>query len=296
PLTSNAFLVTAKMSRAHGGLPAAILIRGVDARAGAIWPRMRVIHGRLFRPGLDEVVVGRQAQQLFGKLALGDTFAWNNRNWKVVGVFADNGSSHESEIWADVHQLQADYSATNKYTDIYARLTSPAVFGTFKHALENNPQLNVNVTRESTNIKASAAGLSALITDAGSLVTLLMAIGAIFGAVNIMYSGIAARQQDIATLRSLGFRRLPVLSVVLLEGLALGLAGGILGAAVAYLIFNGYPAATLGNYVLVAFQFAVTPGLMLAGILIAAAMGLVGGLFPAIQVGRMPIATALRGS
>ena len=294
PLISKGFLATVQMQRRNINLLGPVLMRGVDSHARAIWPGLRLVRGRLFKPGTHEVIVGRRAERLFAGLAPGDRFPLNGHAWKVVGVFADNGNVHESEIWTDVHVLQSAFGSPDRYTNIYVHLVSPSAFPGFKQALESEPDLNVAVTRESTFFEREATGLTTLITYAGSIVALLMAVGAIFGAVNILYTSVLNRAQDIATLRSLGFRRGPVLTTVLLEGLAYGLLGGILGALLAYGVFDGFPASTLGNYVLVAFNFLVTPGLMLTGIGFALLMGLAGGLFPAVKIGRMPVAAALR--
>ncbi len=294
PQVSRQFVVVVQMTRRNGNRLGPVLLRGVDGHARAIWPGLRLLRGRWFKPGTREVIVGRRAEHLFAGLALGKRFSLNGHSWKVVGIFADNGNVHESEIWTDVRAAQSVFGSAGQYTNVYVRLVSPAAFAGFKHTLEGTPGLAVSVMRESGIFRQEAAGIGTLITYAGSIVVLLMAVGAIFGAVNILYTNVLNRAQDIATLRSLGFRRAPVLTAVLLEGIAYGLLGGVLGALLAYGIFDGFPASTLGNYVLVAFNFLVTPGLMLTGIGFALLMGLAGSLFPAVKIGRMPVAAALR--
>jgi putative ABC transport system permease protein len=296
PIAMGDNVVQARLpKRGAGRSLSAVAMRGVGPKAGAIWPHWHIVKGRMFKPGLDEIVVGRGAERLFGGLALGDTFNWNRRQWKVVGIFADGGSLHESEIWTDVTDLQSAYNAGNQYSGVYTRLTSAAAFPRFKQALEHNPQLTVSVVRESTAFKQSSKGLSTLITVGGGVVTLLMAIGAIFGAVNILYANVATRIGEIATLRAIGFVRTSVVGAILAEGIALGLIGGGAGALAAYLAFNGYQASTLANgSVTMAFSFAVTPALIGMGLGIAILMGLIGGLFPAIRAARLPVSKALR--
>ncbi len=294
PQVSRQFVVVVQMTRRNGNRLGPVLLRGVDGHARAIWPGLRLLRGRLFKPGTREVIVGRRAEHLFAGLAPGERFSLNGHSWRVVGIFADNGNVHESEIWTDVRALQSVFGSAGQYTNVYVRLVSAAAFGEFKQAVIRGSALNVNVMRESTGFEQEALGVGTLITYAGSIVVLLMAVGAIFGAVTILYTNVLDRTQDIATLRSLGFRRAPVLTAMLLEGIAYGLLGGVLGALLAYGIFDGFPASTLGNYVLVAFNFLVTPGLMLTGIGFALLMGLAGSLFPAVKIGRMPVAAALR--
>ncbi|MGA9855819.1 MAG: FtsX-like permease family protein [Gammaproteobacteria bacterium] len=294
PLMTGVFVAQAEIPTRSSGLLGNVNFRGVGAEMAGVWPKFHIVQGRMFKPGLDEIVVGQQAERMFKGLSLGDVFKWNHHDWKVVGIFAMSGGIHESEIWTDVNQLQAAYNAINQYHNTYVRLTSPSAFAAFKKALENNPQLSVTVVRESTSFQQSAGGLTTVITLIGGLITGLMTIGAIFGAINIMYSNIASRMGDIATLRALGFARLPVLVAVILEGVILGLIGGIVASVIAYLIFNGYQASTLGNGALMAFSFQVTPGLIFSALLLAIAMGFVGGLFPAIRAARLTVATALR--
>jgi len=294
PLVMGALGVTAQIPTQSSGMLGSVNMRGVGANMTEIWPDFHIIQGRMFKPGLDEIVVGKQAERLFHGLAIGDIFKWNHHDWKVVGVFSKGGSIRESEIWADVNQLQAAYNATNQYSIAYVRLTSPAAFSAFKRALEHNPQLSVTTVQESTSWDENADNLKTPIYLIGGTVTLLMAIGAIFGAINIMYSNIASRMGDIATLRALGFARLPILFAVVLEGVVLGLVGGASAALIAYLIFNNYQASTSTNGAMMAFSFSVTPTLIVTALLLSLFMGFVGGLFPAIRAARLTVATALR--
>lgn len=294
PLVMGVFLTTAQVPTRSSGLLGTLTFRGVSPNMPQVWTKFRIVQGRMFKPGLDEIIVGRQAERLFPGLAIGDTFDWNHHHWKVVGVFSDGGGVHDSEIMTDVNQLQAAFNATNSYANAYVRLTSAAAFPAFKQAVEHNPQLGVTAVQANVSFKQSFGSIETLLTMIGGLVTLLMAIGAIFGVINIMYSNVASRIQDIATLRALGFSRFPVLCAIMLEGVLLGLIGGVIAAIVAYLVFNGYQASTTGNGALMAFSFTVTPGLIVSALILAIVMGFVGGLFPAIRAARLPVAIALR--
>ncbi|HEX5314761.1 MAG TPA: FtsX-like permease family protein [Gammaproteobacteria bacterium] len=287
-------LVTSIMAHKDSGTLAAVTLRGVGPGFEHIWNKVQIVQGRLFRSGLDEVVVGRAASQQFPQFRLGNTFQWNHHEWKVVGIFSSGGDMHESEVWADVHDVQAAYNAGNNFSGVYVKLTSAAAFDGFEKALKSNPQLNVSVDRESTYFANASKDLDGVLTVAGGVIALLMGIGAVFGALITMYAAVAARTREIATLRALGFSRSPVVLSVVVEALLLGAAGGIVGGLIGYLLFNGFKATTIGNGGMLAFQFAVTPSLLATGVIYALLMGLVGGLFPAIRAARLPIATAIR--
>ncbi|MGH8292429.1 MAG: ABC transporter permease [Gammaproteobacteria bacterium] len=294
PLVAGVFAATAQITLRSSGTLGSVNMRGVPPNITGVWTDFHIIKGRMFKTGVDEIIVGRQAERLFPGLAIGDTFDWNHHHWKVVGVFEKGGGIRESEIWTDINQLQAAYNATNSYTITYVRLTSPDAFPAFKKWVESNPQLNVTTTREDVSWQQNANGLDGPLALIGGLVTLLMAIGAIFGALNIMYANVASRMQDIATLRALGFARLPILFTVILEGIVLGLVGGVVAAVIAYLVFNGYQASTNTNGAMMAFSFAVTPELIVTALVLALVMGFIGSLFPAIRAARLPVAQALR--
>ena len=294
PILMGTFLTSAQIPTRSSGLLGTVNFRGVGPQMPAVWNKFHIIQGRMFKPGLDEIIVGKSTERLFPGLSVGDVLKWNHHDWKVVGIFTMNGGIHESEILTDANQLQAAYNATNSYANSYVRLTSADAFAAFKKAVEHNPQLSVTAVQEGANFRDSGQDLKTVITLIGGIITLLMATGAIFGAINIMYSNIASRMGDIATLRALGFARFPILSAVILEGVVLGLAGGGLAALIAYLIFNGYQASTLGNGALMAFSFQVTPGLIMTSLILAIVMGFIGGLFPAIRAARLTVATALR--
>lgn len=296
PLVSDELFVIIDVPKRTTGTTANVPLRGVLPAAFRVRPHLKIVAGRAFTPGLNEIVVGRGASQQFTGLSLGSTRKWGPNTWKVVGIFADGGSVAESEIWCDVKVLQGAYHRGNTYQSVRARLQSPAAFQTFKDALTTDPRLNVSVQRESDFYAEQSAGLTALINTVGTLVAALMGIGAVFGAILTMYTAVSARAREIATLRALGFSGAPVVISVLAEALLLGLAGGILGGAVAYLGFNGYQTSTLNfqSFSQVTFAFAVTPALLKEGIAYALLMGLIGGLLPSIRAARLPITGALR--
>jgi putative ABC transport system permease protein len=240
------------------------------------------------------MIVGRMAARTFKGLALGGRLHWSGRRWTIVGIFASGGDSHESELWADVHHVQSVYDAGDTFTGAYVRLTSASAFPAFKQALQSNPRLSVSVERESRYYREAGGGMAGIIGEMAGIIALLMAVGAIFGAVMILDAHVADRVRDIATLRALGFTRTPIIAAVLLEAASLALIGGIIGVAVAYLAFNGIEASTANQGAVIAFKFAVTPTLVVAGIVIALVMGLIGGMFPAIRAARLPISKALR--
>lgn len=296
PLVSNELFVIIDVPKRTTGTTANVPLRGVQPAAFRVRKNVRIVEGRAFEPGLNEIVVGRGATQQFTGLSLGSIRKWGPNTWKVVGIFEDGGSVAESEIWCDVKVLQGAYNRGSTYQSVRARLQSPAAFQTFKNALTTDPRLNVSVMRESEFYAEQSAALTSLINGIGTMVALLMGIGAVFGAILTMYTAVSARSREIATLRALGFGAVPVVISVLAEALLLGLAGGALGGVIAYLGFNGYQTSTLNfqSFSQVTFAFTVTPALLKEGIAYALLMGLIGGLLPSIRAARTPITTALR--
>jgi putative ABC transport system permease protein len=293
PLVSPELLVLMTRKKRHGDLEANVPFRGVTLAAFDVHPDVHVIAGRKFRPGKNEVVVGQGAAREFEGLQLGSTFKSGRLSWHVVGVMA-GGGLHESEMWTNLTALQQAYRRGNSVESVYAKLKSPAAFEPFATALTHDPRLNVSAERETRYYAEQSHALTLLIGVAGTAIAILMGIGAIFGAINTMYTIVSDRNREIATLRALGFGRFAVLASVLIEATALGLAGGLLGGLVAYFAFNGFEASTVNQFSQIVFEFAVTPGLIIAGIVYALFMGLMGGLLPAIRAARMPIATAIR--
>jgi putative ABC transport system permease protein len=255
-----------------------------------------VVEGRMLTFGTNEVIVGRGGRQQFAGLDVGDEIRSGQVVWKVVGVFDARGGVAETEIWCDARTLQGAYRRGNSYQSVLARLESEASLDTFKDWLTTNPQLSVTVRRETDYYAGQSRIMTVLIQTIGVVIAGLMALGATFGALLTMYTAVATRAREIATLRALGFNRLAVVVSVLAESTFLGGVGGVIGGAIAYLAFNGYQTATMNfqTFSQVAFAFRVTVQLLAAGVVCALIMGLIGGLFPAIRAARLPIATALR--
>ena len=297
PLASPELLVIMDVHKRSDGNDANVPLRGVTERAYAVRGNVRIVAGRPFEPGRNELVVGVGAAGQFAGLEVGDAVRSGSVTWTVVGQMAADGGLEESELWADAKMVQQAYSRGSSYQAVYVRLGSEQAFDGFKDSLTSNPTLNVQVQRQDEYLRSQTEAMNVLITVAGTTIAGLMALGAIFGALNSMYTAVAARSREIATLRALGFGRWAVFVSVLIESALLGVAGGVLGAAVAWLAFNGYEASTLnfaGSFTQVSFAFAVTPGLFLTGILWALALGLLGGALPALRAARMPIVAGLR--
>ena len=280
----------------RSGTDANVPLRGVSPVALAVRPGLKIVEGRMFRPGTSEIIVGRAASRQFTGLSVGSSVRWGEGTWQVVGIFDAGGSVAESEIWSDSRVLQSAYRRGNSYQSVYARLESPESLQKLKDALTVDPRLNVTVLREPDYYAQQSQVLQRIIRTIGTAIAALMGLGAVFGAVNTMYSAVSSRTREIATLRALGFGRSPVVVSVLVESLILSLVGGALGGLLAWAAFDGYQTATMNwqSFSQVAFAFAVTPELVLRGLFYAAVMGLVGGMLPAIRAARLPVVTALR--
>ncbi len=295
PITSAELVVVANLPKKSTGTDANVEIRGVGPQVWALRPNVQIIEGRKFTPGLREMIVGKGARQQFAGLDPGSTINLNNQQWTIVGVFA-SGDAHESELEGDVDTVSAAYRRQG-YQSVTVRLTSPEALDTFKATLASDPQLKVEAKTTLEYYTAQSEGLSKVIRVVGITIATIMAIGAIFGALNSMYAAVATRAREIATLRAIGFRSPPVIVSVMLETMLLALIGGLLGAFVAWLLFNNYTVSTLGaNFSQVVFQFSVSPALLWTGVKWALAIGFVGGLLPAVRAARLPVTTALRES
>ncbi|KGM56403.1 membrane protein [Lysobacter arseniciresistens ZS79] len=269
-------------------------LRGVGPKAWEVRPQVEVVEGRRFEPGLRELIVGDGASEQFRGLDVGSTIEIGNQQWTVVGRF-ESGDSHESELWADAEIVASTYNRP-AFQSITARLDADGM-QQLKAALAADPRLKLDVETTSSYYSKQSENLTRLITVLGTVIGAIMAIGAVFGALNTMYAAVAGRAREIATMRAIGFRGLPVVVAVMLETMLLALLGGVLGAALAWLVFNGYTVSTLGNnFSQVVFSFRVSPELLWSGLKWALGIGLVGGLFPALRAARLPVTTALRAA
>lgn len=288
--------VVIDLNKRSTGTPANVPIRGIEPESLTIRPEVRVVQGRLLQFGTNEAIVGRAAVRQFEGIDLGSEYDTKQISLKIVGIFDAKGSVAESEIWCDAKTLQGAYRRGNSYQSVLAKLDSPASFQPFKDWLTTNPQLNVSARLESDYYSAQTEVMTSLIHGVGYTIAFLMGIAAVFGAILTMYTAVATRTREIATLRALGFNSWSVVVSVLGESLALAAVGGVGGGLLAYLSFNGYETATMNfqTFSQVAFAFAVTPSLLIQGLVYALVMGLVGGFFPALRAARLPIAVALR--
>jgi putative ABC transport system permease protein len=255
---------------------------------------VKIIAGRKFSPGLRELIVGKGARQQFSGVDVGSTLKLNGQLWTVVGAF-DSGDSHNSELWGDTDVVGSTYRRGSSTASVTVRLPDAGSFDALKAGLASDPRLKVDVKTTRAYYSQQSEGLAQLIHILGTTVGVIMAIGAVFGALNTMYAAVSARTREIATLRAIGFRAVPVVVSVLLETMLLAVLGGALGAAIAWVIFDNYTVSTLGaNFSQVVFAFDVSPALLWSGLKWALAIGLIGGLFPAIRAASLPVTTGLR--
>ena len=286
-------LLSVNLPRASDGQAGAVSVRGIMPIAIAVRPEIVVTEGRMFTRGLHEIVVGKSAHDQFAHLNVGDVASFYNGDWTVVGRFESHGDVHESEVLTDAETLMSAAQRT-VFSAATVTLDSPESFDAFKQALLHDPTLKVDVQRETDYYTSQSKQVSALLEIVANTVGAIMAIGALFGALNTMYSAVSARGVEIATLRALGFGATPVVISVLIEALALALIGAAGGAAIAWLLFNGNAFSTGGALGQVAVRLHVGVPLIATGIVWAATIGLVGGLFPAIRAARLSVSDALR--
>ena len=294
-LASAELFVIIDLPKKSTGTAANVPMRGVEPTAFQVRD-VKIVEGRQFTFGTNEIIVGRGARGQFAGLDVGSAVQSGKATWQVVGVFSANGGVSETEIWVDSRTLQGVYNRGNSYQTVLARLDSAESFNTFRDWLTTNPQLNVQVRRETEYYAAQSRNLSNLIRGVGFGIAGLMGLGAIFGALLTMYTAVSTRSREIATLRALGFNSTSVVVSVLVESMALGAIGGVIGGVSAYFAFNGYQTSTMNfqTFSQVAFAFLVTPQLLVTGLFYALVIGLIGGLLPAIRAARQPIPSALR--
>jgi len=272
-------------------LDGTMLLRAVGPQGIALRPQFKLVEGRLFRPGARELVVGRSAAGQFVGARLGDKVVLPDGEWPIVGVYTTKGDFLEGEFFAD---LDTAMTANRKtmYNAVLVHLTAPSAFETFRRAITSNPALQAAVERQSAYYVRTTAQTAAVVNGTAYVIGVVMAIGALFGALNTMYAAVSTRTREIATLRALGFGTTAVVTSVIMEALLLALIGALVGAGIAWLCFDGNQKA-LGAFV---FNLTVSPGLILLGVIWSMVVGLIGGLFPSIRAARLPVATALRAT
>jgi putative ABC transport system permease protein len=293
-LLSSELVTVVNVPKLDTGTDANVTLRGVGLKLTEVRPEVKIVSGTMFRPAVRELIAGVGAAKLFRGLTVGSVLHLRNVDWTVTGIFSSNGDVRESELLADVDTVGSSIERTG-YSSAVGLLTSAAAFTAFKDSLTSDPTLTVDVQREREYYAKQSAGLTKTINIVGTTVAVIMAIGAMFGALNTMYSAVAARGLEIATLRAIGFGAFPVLFGVIIESLLLSLLGGAIGASLAWLFFNGHTVSTLGAaFAQVVFSLRVTPTLIITGIVWACIIGLLGGFFPALRAARLPVAEALR--
>ncbi len=292
-------LVVAANLPIKGGLPdedGSVQLRGVGEAAWTVRPNVTITAGRKFATGRRELVAGSGAQRQFAGLEPGRQVRLGNQTWDVVGIF-HSGDAMDSELWADAEVVATTYRRGSSRTSVTAKLVNADAFKGFKEALSRDPRLDVDASTTLDYFSKQSEGMTKVIRIIGMVVGGIMAIGAVFGALNTMFATVATRAREIATLRAIGFRGVPVVIAVMLETMLLALLGGLLGGVLAWLIFNGFTASTIaGGVGQLTFEFKVSPEVLWTGIKWALAIGFVGGLFPALRAARLPVTEALRAA
>lgn len=295
-LSSGETYLVADIPKRSNQSVANMVIRGVEGNAFDIRPEIRITEGRRFVPGRNEVIAGRAASDQFMGIDLGASVELRQTAWEVVGLFEADGSFYESEVWADMATTQSAFRRGSSVNSMRVKVADPADIEGLQEAFDANSTLDLSIVSEREYYQNQSEGLADGIRSFGYVVAAIMAIGAVFAALNTMYAAVSSRTVEIATLRALGFGAFPVIVSVMIEAILLALLGGLAGAVIVYFVFNGYTVSTLGaSFSQVAFDFAVTEEIMLGGILWALVLGGVGGLFPAVRAARLPITVALRG-
>ncbi|MDE0039645.1 MAG: ABC transporter permease [Gammaproteobacteria bacterium] len=295
-LASPELYMVADVPKRSTGTDANLIVRGVTGDAFAMRDEIQIVEGRNLEPGRGELIAGRGAHIEFAGIDIGNKVQLRQTEWTIVGIFEADGSAYESELWVDLPVLQSAFRFTGA-SSIRLRVDSPERIDELAEKIKGDPRLDLELTGETEYFAGQAGGLTDTIRIFGYTVATIMAIGAVFAALNTMYTAVVTRTVEIATLRALGFGRLPVVVSVMIESMALALLGGVIGALVAYVGFNGYTVSTLSNvsFSQIAFDFAVTPELLRDGLIWALGLGAIGGLLPAVRAALLPITVALRG-
>lgn len=296
PIASAEMVAVVALPQRKTGTAANVTVRGVGAKSFELRPEIHMVAGRMFQPAVRELIVGRSALSQFKGTDIGSHITFRNTDWTVVGEFESGGDAHESELMGDIETVLSAFRR-NLFQSVTVLLDSPAAFAAYKDKLTTDPTLTVDVKREPEYYAEQSKQLNKLLNFLAFGVGSIMAVGAIFGALNTMYSAVSARALEIATLRAIGFGSGAVVVSVFVEALLLSLVGGVAGAAAAWVFFNGNTVNTLGaNFTQVVFHLSVSPHLLVSGIVWACFIGIFGGLFPAIRAARLPVAAALRAA
>jgi putative ABC transport system permease protein len=296
PLVSPEVVVIAEIPMRATGTDANVQVRGVTPRVLQVRSNVKIVEGRFIRPGVAEAVIGRGAGNAYAGLEVGKSVALGAGTWEIVGMFDSGGSAFDSEVWADASVLNGNYDRPpNIYQSVTARLAAVDDFDAFKSTVESDPRTDVEAQREQDYYASKSQVVTTLITVLGSLIAIVMALGAVFGALNTMYSAVSERSQEIAVLRAIGFGGGAIVLSFVVESLLIALVGGILGC-LAVLPVNGLTTGTINwqTFSHLAFAFRITPDLLVAGIVFSLFMGLLGGLPPAIRAARANVAHTLR--
>jgi putative ABC transport system permease protein len=295
PLASPELLLIIAVPRKSDGQPANVPVRGVGPRAFKVRDTLKIVEGRQFTPGTREINVGRLADGRFSGLSMNSTVKFGSETWTVVGIFTADDAAFESEIWGDVELMMPAFQRNNAFQSMTVRLTDPGAFESFEAAVAADPRIKLRPQRELDYYAGQSQGLTTALSIFGAFVTLILSIGAVFGAMNTMYAAVAYRTREIGTLRALGFSSGKIVAAFLAESVALALIGGVVGCLLA-LPVHGLSTGTtnFSSFTEVAFKFRITPLLLAGGMLFSGVMGLVGGLLPALRAARIPIARALR--
>ena len=293
PLAASELMVVWNLPR-KSGTTTNVVVRGVGPKSFTLRPKVKLIRGRMFRPGLDEIMVGKMVAERFQHCDVGDQLKLAGREWTVVGVFDSKGSTYDSEIWGDVELFMPVFDRP-VYQSLTLRLAEPSYLAPLKKRLESDPRMDVEVDREDSFYAKQSGQLSTMLRVLGMFVTSIMSLGAIFGALNTMYASVGNRTREIGTLRAIGFSRGAILMSFLIESVLLALLGGALGCLLA-LPVRSFTTGTMSfaTFSELAFRFQVTPGMLLAGLAFSAFMGLLGGFLPARKAATMPIVDSLR--
>ncbi|HEX5032736.1 MAG TPA: ABC transporter permease [Candidatus Eisenbacteria bacterium] len=293
PLAASELMVVWNLPR-KSGTTTNVVVRGVGPKSFALRPKVKLVRGRMFRQGFDEIMVGRMVAERFQRCDVGDRLKLAGREWTVVGVFDSKGSTYDSEIWGDVELFMPVFDRP-VYQSLTLRLAEPGYLAPLKKRLESDPRMNVEVEREDRFYADQSGQLTSMLRVLGLFVTSIMSLGAIFGALNTMYAAVGNRTREIGTLRAIGFSRGAILTSFLIESVLLALLGGLLGCLLA-LPVRSFTTGTMSfaTFSELAFRFQVTPGMLLLGLAFSAFMGLLGGFLPARKAATMPIVDSLR--